>query len=116
MCEETELELLKDSYKWANGFTKVKMNKVQRKLGDGCNYGMMYILLGLGLPIHIPLGAYLSFMFKDADSGMGLSLLMWFIIGLSIEFYCSTQRDKNRYNEIITKRMQLNLFRDFKLR
>ena len=116
MHDDLDFELLKQEYKWANGFTEVKMNKFQHKLGDGCNYGMMYILLGFGLPIHIPLGIYLSFVFNNADGGMGLSLLMWFMIGLSIEFYCSIQRDKNRYNEIITKRMQLNLFRDYGLR
>lgn len=113
MCEETELELLKDSYKWATGFTIVKMNRVQKKLGDGCNYGMMYILLGFGLPIHFPLGFYLSFVFDNADMGMGLSFLLWFIIGLSLEFYCSIQRDKCRYNKIIDSRSQMNLFRDY---
>ena len=92
------------------------MNKLQRKLGDGCNYGMMYILLGFGLPIHVPLGFYLSIVFKNTDVGMGLSLLLWFIIGLFIELYCSIQRDKCKYNNIINERCQLNLFRDFKLK
>lgn len=116
MYEEIEFDLFIESYKWANGFTKVDMNKLQMKLGDGCNYGMMYILLGGGLPIHIPLGIYLSIIFDNTDSGMGLALLLWFVVGLSIEFYCSIQRDKIEYNEIIDKRSQMNLFRDFGLK
>jgi hypothetical protein len=36
------------TYKWANGFTKTKMNKLQTILGNGCYWGMAYIICGWG--------------------------------------------------------------------
>ncbi len=34
-------------YKWADGFTRAKQNKLQRKLGDGVSYGIMWIIFGM---------------------------------------------------------------------
>lgn len=89
------------------------MNKLQKRLGDGCNYGMMYILLGGGLIIHLPLAIWLSLIFDNSDYGMGLSWILYFVIGLLLEAYCQIQRDKMTYNAMVDREKQLNLFRDF---
>lgn len=89
------------------------MNRIQAKLGDGCYYGMMYILLGVGLIIHFPLAICLSFLLNNADFGMGMSFFFYFVIGLLLELYYSIQRDKVTYNKMIEREKQLNLFRDF---
>lgn len=102
-------------YKWANGFTKTKMNKLQTILGNGYYWGMAYILCGGGLIIHFPLAFYLSFVLHNADYGMGISFGLYFIFGLLLEFYCSIQRDKITYNEMIDRESQLNFFRDFNI-
>lgn len=115
MNEDDKLELIMESHKWADGFTKVKTNKLQRKLGDGCNYGMMYIYCGFGLPIHLPLGLLLYYITNNSNF-MGISMILYFIFGILIELYCAHQRDKIMYNEIINNRMQINLFRDFNLK
>jgi len=92
------------------------MNGIQTKLGDGCNYGMMYILLGGGLIIHFPLAIYLSFLLDNADFGLGISFFFYFVIGILLELYSSIQRDKVTYNEMIEGEKQLNLFRDFDIK
>jgi hypothetical protein len=103
-------------YKWANGYTKARINKLQSVLGNGCYWGMMYIICGVGLIIHFPLGFYLSFLFNDIDYGMGISFILYFIIGLLLEFYCSIQRDKVTYNKMIEREKQLNFYRDFNVK
>jgi hypothetical protein len=108
-------ESILEEYKWANGFTKIKMNKIQQKLGDGCNYGMMYILLGPGLILHIPMGLFLANLLNNS-LGLGISFLLFFAIGFLIETYCYIQRDKVTYNKMIERESQLNLFKDFGLK
>ena len=100
---------------WADGFTETKMNKVQRKLGNGCYWGMIYTICGAGLIFHFPLGIYLTFILHNSDYGMGISFILYFVIGLSLELYCCTQRDKVTYNKMIEQERQLNFHRDFGL-
>ena len=74
---------------------------------------MIYIICGGGLIVHIPLAIYLSFTLHNADYGMEISFIIYFVAGLLLELYCSIQRDKITYNEMIDRESQLNFYRDY---
>ena len=96
------------TYKWANGFTKVKMNKLQKKFGNGYSWGMIY-MFAMIIP-HMLIGASLG-----GEDGEAVSCFMCFAICGIIAIYCSFQRDKVTYNEMIDRESQLNFFRDFNI-
>lgn len=109
-----EFEKIVSYYKWADGFTNVKQNKVQRKLGDGVSYGMMWIMLGIGLFPTFLCAVILMIHGWSEDIALGVSLaILYFGFGLVLELICSIERDKLNYNKEINNRKQMNLFRDY---
>lgn len=112
--ESWEFDNIVRYYKWANGFTNVNQNKLQRKLGNGLNYGMMWILLGIGFFPMLLCAIILMIHGWSEDAAFGVSFaVVYFGFGLSLELICSIERDKTEYNKEIDNRKQLNLFRDF---
>lgn len=85
----------------------IKMNKLQKKLGDGTNYGMLYILFGFML---IPwlITVAIGFIFFNID--LTPTLILHIIFGLFLELYCSIQREKIKHNNKVYESKQLNLF------
>lgn len=104
-----EEEQIINTYKWADGFHKVKMNRLQVILGNGWNWGMLYIF-GFGAVIHIPLAILISYLTNSFEPVMDILLFLYFIVGLLLELFCQFQRDKITYNEMIERERQINIY------
>lgn len=115
---EYEFNEVCHTHKWANGFTEVKQNKLRRILGNGCNYGMMWILCGGGLiPTLICMGILIYYCGWDEEIAMSICwLVVYFGFGFLLEWICYREHIKSEYNSEIKNRKQLNLFRDFGLK
>jgi len=78
---------------------------------------MFYIVCGAGIPIHLILAIIESVIFGYNKNIFEFILFgLWIPIGLILEYYCCVQRDNVRYNELLEKSRQMNLFRDFDIK
>ena len=107
-------EEITNKYKWANGFTEAKMNKVQIVLGIGTQFGIAWIIMGGGLPA---VGLVYLISYLAGWNPNLTNVVAWcgayFGVGLMLELYCGVCRDKVAYNQEIASQAQMNLFRDF---
>lgn len=104
-----ELQELIHEHRWADGFTKVKQSKITKILGNGCSWGMMHFVFMI-IP-YVTIG-----MIIDSEAGVLIAMILVCLVSVILSIYTWQCTDKLKYNKLIDKNLQMNLFKDFNIK